>query len=132
MIMDRRLINVIGPYTQISAGAYHTCALKPDGTTPICWGNNDYGQLSAPGTITYKHISAGYLHTCGIRSDGQPVCWGLNADGQSTPVSGQYTEINAGGYFTCGMLADGMVNCWGRNNHGQSSPPSAKIWAWYA
>jgi hypothetical protein len=36
----------------ISAGVYHTCGLKGDGTV-ACWGRNDAGQATPPaGTLT--------------------------------------------------------------------------------
>jgi len=39
--------------TQISAGGYHACVLKTDGTI-YCWGDNDYGQLG-DNTTTDRH-----------------------------------------------------------------------------
>jgi hypothetical protein len=36
-----------GTFTQVSAGHYHTCGLKTDGTL-ACWGDNSYGQASPP------------------------------------------------------------------------------------
>ena len=38
--------------TSVSTGYMHTCAIEHDGKefggTPVCWGNNDHGQASAP------------------------------------------------------------------------------------
>jgi hypothetical protein len=37
-----------GPRAKVSAGGYHTCAIKQDGSL-WCWGWNDYGQLGDGG-----------------------------------------------------------------------------------
>ena len=35
-----------GPFSQVSAGLAHTCAIRTDGTI-ACWGNNAVGQAPA-------------------------------------------------------------------------------------
>ena len=56
----------------LSAGYYHTAALKEDGTV-IAKGNNDYGQCE---TSTWKDIIAvecGAYYTLGLKKDGTVV-----------------------------------------------------------
>lgn len=85
---------------EISAGWYHTCARKRDGTV-WCWGDDQMGQLgTAPGpwctgvagssfTLTQVsalgdgvvQISAGRAHNCALKSDGTLWCWGYNEFG---------------------------------------------------
>jgi alpha-tubulin suppressor-like RCC1 family protein len=95
-------INVTSPVqiissgtSAVSAGYYHTCAVKTDGSL-WCWGDNDYGQLGNgtsgvfPSIFTpvqimssgVKAVSLGGLHTCAIKQDGSLWCWGGNDYGQ--------------------------------------------------
>jgi alpha-tubulin suppressor-like RCC1 family protein len=77
---------------KVSAGGYHTCAIKQDGSL-WCWGANWSGQLG-DGTYTSRNtpvqimssgvssVALGYAHTCAVRTDGSLWCWGYNEYGQ--------------------------------------------------
>ena len=76
-------------FTQVSAGGWHTCGLKADGTI-TCWGDNSHGQRTPPGGA-FGQVSAGGQHTCGMKTDGTIACWGQNNYGQSTPPGGAFS-----------------------------------------
>jgi len=100
-----------GDDVNISAGAYHTCVLKSDGSL-ACWGQNTFGQ-STPPAGTFIAVSAGSYHTCGLKSDSSAACWGHNDFGQSVPPSETFKAISAGGFHNCGLKPDGSLACWG-------------------
>ena len=61
-------------FMSVSAGLFHTCGVRPDGTVE-CWGKDFDGQSSPPGG-SFSSISARGFHTCGVRLDGTVECWG--------------------------------------------------------
>jgi alpha-tubulin suppressor-like RCC1 family protein len=127
-------------FTQISAGDYHTCGLKPDGSVQ-CWGSNEKldfcdvnvgecyydftGQATPRTGFTYQRISAGAYHTCGLTIEGNVICWGLNDKGQAGDKVGNYAEVTTGADFTCALRAtDGGIDCWGNDKYYKTSPPA--------
>jgi photosystem II stability/assembly factor-like uncharacterized protein len=89
--IDGYLKNVIA----VTAGAYHSMALKSDGTV-WAWGRNDKGQLgngsydvsgipiqvSGLGAGSIIAIAGGEGHSLSLRSDGKLLAWGANQYGQ--------------------------------------------------
>lgn len=134
------------PVTAVEAGAYHTVALRKDGTV-WTWGYNDYGQLgngstaqssipvqvSALSGMKMTAVAAGVYHTVALRDDGTVWVWGSNDYGQlgdssnwsSTPVqltalSGMViTAVAAGDFHTVALRMNGTLWAWGGNEYGQ-------------
>lgn len=106
---------------RISAGEYHSCAI--DYTKVVCWGENEYGQATAPELSNPTQVSAGRFHTCAIDDSGV-VCWGRDRHGRtSVPPLSNPSRVAAGGAHTCAIDNTGVV-CWGYNKHGRTLPPT--------
>jgi alpha-tubulin suppressor-like RCC1 family protein len=128
----------------VAAGAYHTLALKADGTV-WSWGYNASGQLGdgslvqrlspvqVSGLTDVVAIAAGSANTSlALKRDGTVWGWGENGSGQlgdgtqtsrSTPVrAGTLTGVIAiavGGSHSFAVKSDGTLWAWGANSSGQ-------------
>ena len=114
-----------GAFASVSAGSWHNCGVKRDGTV-ACWGNNRDGRATPP-SGEFASVSAGSNHTCGVKRDGSVACWGNDYYGQATPPSGEFASASAGSRHTCGVKRDGSVACWGDDEYGEATPPSGEF-----
>jgi len=100
---------------RLSAGYWHTLALKTDGTV-VAWGDNSYGQSTVPEDLSgVVAIAAAGMHSLALKSDGTVVAWGDNSLGQSTvpPGLSGVAAIFAGVGSSAAQLADGSFVTWG-------------------
>lgn len=145
----RRPLEVSGAhvFTDIAAGATHTCALKANGEV-WCWGGGLEGSGAgflgtgailksvAPVKVTadsaFVAIAVGASNSCALTASGQAWCWGKNARGEvgdssqvarTVPVpvrtDARFTGITLGNSHSCGLRDNGVVLCWGWNRFGQ-------------
>jgi len=132
-------------YLELSAGRFHSLALRCDGTVEA-WGANMSGQTDVPPLPTglaCLEVAAGGapydvwwsqqpVSYAGLslarRSDGAVVAWGDNSLGQlnvpSLPLGLSYLEVAAGGRHGLARRSDGEVVAWGDNSYGQCNVPA--------
>jgi alpha-tubulin suppressor-like RCC1 family protein len=116
------VVGGFGDWCEISAGGFHSLAVRTDGTA-WAWGSNTYGRLgdltvtarSSPVSVVggfgdWCQVSGGRFHSLAVRTDGTAWAWGYNSNGQlgdgsvtsrTSPVSvvggfGDWCEISAG------------------------------------
>jgi hypothetical protein len=109
-------------FTQITAGADHTCGLRSDGSA-TCWGRDASGQAEPPAGA-FTQIDAGSNHTCGLRDDATAACWGSNYNAVTMPPAGAFLRLTSGRGHACGLRGDGAAVCWGFNQYGQTNAPA--------
>jgi alpha-tubulin suppressor-like RCC1 family protein len=139
-VLTPTVVPEVDHVVSVGAGAYHTCAVKDDGTA-WCWGTGGSGQLGVPeawdatpptevpGISTAVEVAAGDYHTCLRLEDGTVSCFGYFPVGEfgytifdaPTPIAGFSNAIAlaGGGDFACGLVASGRVKCFGGNWIGQ-------------
>ncbi len=95
------LVDATSPFfvdaIEVSAGTYHTCAIRQDGSV-VCWGSNGNGELGVDRSIAKSpkplpvilptaagravHIAADFISTCMLDSNGAVWCWGDQSEGE--------------------------------------------------
>jgi alpha-tubulin suppressor-like RCC1 family protein len=100
---------------QISAGAYHTCALLNDFSV-TCWGLGNTGQLGV-GSVTTSDASE---DDCNSGSGAVNVTFCKKSPAAITfPATATIVSVSAGEAHTCAMSIEGTSYCWGNNANGQ-------------
>ena len=129
-------------WNSISAGRFHSVAIRLDGTL-WAWGSNYYGQLGdgttaaratpqQAGTLTtWQSASAGIHHTAALRTDNTCWAWGGNAVNQLGTAAGlqltpvqiapatTWREVATGTSYTLAIRTDGTLWAWGYNANGE-------------
>jgi hypothetical protein len=95
----------------IAAGAYHSLALKSDGTV-VAWGWDNGLQVSSlPANLAgVTAIAGGYTFSMALKADGTLVVWGDNSYSQRVcPADAtQVTTIAAGAFHALALRADSI------------------------
>ena len=110
----------------MSAGGFHTCAIRATDQTLRCWGEdhtNRYPFTGANRSPLYSNLptgrfkalaqSAGLAHDCALRQNDRLACWGFRSKRISDIPDNTFTEVATGLLTSCGIKTDQSIACWG-------------------
>ena len=114
----------------LAAGAYHSVAMRDDGTIAQ-WGGywdgtNFYAVGSPPDYSNLISVAASAGHDIALQSDGTVVTWGLTNDVANyvpTNLVG-VKAVAAGWNHNVALLTNGTVRAWGANLFGELNVPT--------
>jgi len=134
--------------TTVTAGGWHTAALKNDGTV-WAWGWNTNGQLGdntttdrytpvqvlGPGGVGFltdvTTVTAGGCHTAALKEDGTVWTWGANWNGQlgDNTTTTRHTPVQVLGPGGVGVLT-GVKTVVEGYSHTVALKEDGTVWAW--
>ena len=107
------------PQETLSAGYYHTAAIRTDGTVRVV-GGIGYQENDVGGWTDILSISAGNCSTIALREDGQLLTAGsLETERLNIGDWKNVVAIASGKLHTVALLSDGTVKAVGNNSNGQ-------------
>ena len=104
----------LGGVVSASAGQWHVCAVKSDGTL-WCWGRNSSNQLGHSGNDA----------TCTDPGAGTVACNPTPSQVTTFPAGTKLVQVASGLAHTCALSDQGDVYCWGDNSFGVLGAPVA-------
>ena len=129
-------------FRSISAGTYHTCAVRSDNEKIECWGRDELAEVpSELRDEQFRSVNVSTYFSCGITTSNRVRCWGpsmLNDPDSNDPVrpynlnqfhvpseftDAEFVDVSASRWHACATNADGLVLCWGAD----ADPSTPKI-----
>jgi hypothetical protein len=105
---------------EIASGGYFALALRSDGTIASLGGDNKYGELNVPASLSNAvAIAAGYFHSLALTPRAAPDAFTLAATGISDGIAGLNGTVNPSGFDTTAWFQWGTTT-----NYGSSTPVS--------
>ena len=110
-----------GQFSAVTAGGFHSCGLRTNGTI-TCWGrNNDSGQATAP-SGQFSAVTAGGVAFVRAAHRRHHHLLGMERlPGRRPRPDGQYSAVTAGAWHSCGLRTDGTITCWGAEHDGEGA-----------
>ncbi len=144
VITHRKQVGDDRDWLAVTPGAFHTLAIKKDGTL-WSWGDNQYGQLGDGTRVNktvpvqsgndnnWESIATADYQSYAIRKDGTLWAWGVNNYGQlgiekindfiiipvQVGTDKDWIKVVAGSFHALGLKKDGSLWAWGYNGYGQ-------------
>ncbi|TAK90131.1 MAG: hypothetical protein EPO07_20540 [Verrucomicrobia bacterium] len=112
--------------TAISAGSFHSLALKSGGTV-LAWGDHIFGETSVPGSVSnVAGIAAGGFYSTATHSNGTVTAWGDASYGlmDTPPGLSNVVSVAGGNLHALALLKDGTVTAWGDNSYDNTNVPA--------
>ena len=119
-------------FASISAGRYHTCAVRADNGAVECWGRQELSEVPIHlRGAEFVSVSVSASFSCGITSNNRVKCWGpemLDRPDSTQPVPNfelgqhhvpddfvetEFVAVSASRRHVCATQANGNVFCWG-------------------
>lgn len=102
-----------GPFSSITSGDLHNCAVRDPEGTVVCWGS--FGNNGWDQSATFTQVAAGTTATCGVQTNGELMCWeaAIAPTGVRNEPEGTFIDVSVGSVNACALDADGHLHCWG-------------------
>ena len=105
----------VGTYVELNTGfGYHVCGIDSLGEV-VCWGDNEFGQISPP-SGSFTKIRLGEKLSCALNETEEVVCWGDNADAFSGAVNDGIVDMDCGADSLYVVHDDGRIGTVGHSD----------------